>query len=328
MSAPEKKTLGQEMAEELNALTDDTLDDLPPGAGPDPKLMAQPDENALPDDEQIVTEETDANVETQDDAELTELRHRAIAIGFDAGDVESFDAKQLDSAIAAFDRRMASIGKQQQQAPQPQPEQKAPEPKPEPKETTPIPSFEISKELEDDFPDVAKAMKEMNGYWQKQFAQLRDTQSQYAEPVKKLLAETQARSMETVFNEFDNFVAKLPSEYETILGKGPTGKLDAKSEAGQRRQEILAEANNIALGYIRSGVEKPPLSELFRRAAAFVCSDKLKELARAEAAKKIEGRRKQMTPRPASRTVASSRAATNGELDDDEKLLALSGLPD
>lgn len=329
------KPLVEQVAEELagidpNQLPGEIFEDQAPTEAPAEVVESTPEE--VPPVEVAAATAPD-NVPTETVAPTgisDELKAKAKEFGYTDDEIQTYaTSEQLDAAISVQARRMSAYGQSTMTPPAPP----APTVTPAATQTTPtptttaptgdIPRFELDlpKELEADYPDFAKAFRAMADFMNNQLA---DVHQGVVKPFRQMVSANQQQEQLSILNEYDSWFSAQPKEVQSALGGQPLSKLDLNSDAAKKHLEVIKEADLIARGYLGSRLRRPSNRSLFDMGGKIALADKLKEIVRQEEAEKIRNRRSQMTPRPGQRTAPS-----NGEYaSEDERMLAMSGLPD
>lgn len=96
---------------------------------------------------------------------------------------------------------------------------------------------------------------------------------------------------------FDDKISTLGDKFESVLGKGPTSKLDSTSPQAKKRAELGEKVKVLSAGYKASGKDIDR-GAIFQEAVNVVLSDVVVELARAERAEALKKRAGQHSNRP------------------------------
>ena len=265
-----------------------------------------------------------------------EMKKEARACGFSDDEIEQFAApEQLEAAVSVLHKRLSAVGRSAMTPPpgQPKAEDKPAEPpaQKQPVAEVDLPRFELklSKEVEEDYPEIVENLRAMNGVLDSYREKLAEFDAGLNRPVKEMLANQRAQTEAAVRREFDAMCASQ-EQYAEFIGKG--NYLDLKEDSAERktRDEILLEMNALAVGYQRMGIQFPGLENLFKRALPAVLGDKIKQRAVREAGEKVSKRQRTFSARPGHMPSSNGKADTSrrGDILDDEEILAASGLPD
>lgn len=289
-----------------------------------------------PEDEPEVSEAGD--VPAEDEGIISDaMKQEARACGFSDDEIEKFAApEQLEAAVSVLHKRLSAVGRS---AMTPPPETKAEEkPAEPPAQKQPaaevdIPRFELklSKDVEEDYPELVENLRAMNATLDAYHAKLTELETGLNRPVKQMLAQQQAQNETAVRQQFDALCASDDAkQYAEFIGKGKYLELKGDSAERKMRDEILIEMNALAVGYQRMGINFPGLDYLFKRALPAVLGDKIKTRAATEAGEKVSKRQRTFSARPGHMPNNNGRSdrARRGDVTDDEELLAASGLPD
>jgi len=163
--------------------------------------------------------------------------------------------------------------------------------------------FEIDLDEDIFSPEVAKAIKGVNTHFGKKIASLK------AE-MKRLSSHIEAQKQGERVVRFDGYINDLGSEHETILGKGPSGSLDPKSQESRNRKAIASEMTTMRLGYMSQGKQAPGEPDLFKRALRAVLGDELDSLSQGRVRKKVKKRQRQMISTPTHSKAESKLSVT------------------
>lgn len=151
-------------------------------------------------------------------------------------------------------------------------------------------------------PEVANVLKTMRSELQAYKKELDGLKDSY----KSVTEASQAANNAEITNWFDERVAKLGPDYESILGKGQYGGLDKKSSQFQNREKIAETIVVLLAGYQASGKEAPPRDEVFNHAVKMVLSDDVKKIADKKLQSSLTRRSKQHINRPGDRNAKKS----------------------
>jgi hypothetical protein len=233
-------------------------------------------------------ETTDANSGGLDE----DLKQRASEYGFSEEDLAGMDAKTVEAAIGAVDRRLARGQEPQAQPPVQAQAQAAAAQAQQIKE--------LILELPDDIdPSIVKALKTLQTGFNEQAKQLQQAlglATNHQQAVAYLSQESFNRQQEQVESQFDKTLDNLGEDYKAVLGV--TAEIKPGSPQFKQREEIWNTTRALLAGYQVNGIRNPGFAEVTRRAVGAVLGGRGIEIARNKLNKEVQARRSQAIARP------------------------------
>lgn len=233
------------------------------------------------------------------------------AMGLDAETVKVLrESNRLEGVLRAFDAKVMAEGmakiKPEPQAEQSQQQQQqtAPQtPQAPAQPTTSALEFKTKAVDGDDFdPNLQENLKALQGYTDRLREEVKGAFGQLLkEYVTPLQQQVQGLLGQLTAERLDRQFDSLGEEWAAKFGKGSIYELDPNSEQAQNRKKLAESAFALITGLNARGQKAMLDSRTFRRALYATFGDELKTIARQEASKQAEDRRKQMIGRPTHR---------------------------
>lgn len=255
-------------------------------------------------------EEPDA-VQSDDGPEFSQgVRDRASRQGWSYSDLQ-----RLGSNTAAESALFNAEGQQRhqpamQQQPVQQPQQQVQQPQ----------QFQVDRSQLEDYgeqiPNALDAQAQHN--FQREQAhqqQLDSLQGQlnqmaaFSQQQQELAAKQQ--SLDSI-NRFDDMVSKLPKEYESLLGVGPSLQLDRMTPASSRRETTF----NVYDSFVAKGTfPGESHDQIFQHAVDSVCGNQTQSIARQQLQEQSARQRATAVSRPTSRKSDDGKSSIGQTLD-------------